>query len=91
MRQAEGFAGQQLGGANLFKFVEYAGRVRMVVQQQLDHRFNFLVHKLRFGQSLVGLVGVGSQPRFSVLCFLQSVNQQIQVVFEVLSEFHQGV
>jgi hypothetical protein len=33
MRQAKGFAGQQLGGSNFFKFVQNAGGVGMVEQQ----------------------------------------------------------
>ena len=38
MRQAEGFAAQEFGGSYFFKLVQDAGGVRVVEQQQLDHR-----------------------------------------------------
>jgi len=118
MRQAEGFTGQQLGGANFFKLIQDACRVRMVVQQKFDHRLYFLLYQQGLGQGLVGAgcigrvvlhvfcvsrvllvvrhVGAGfgshdGQASLPMVGFLQSMNQQIQVEFEVLGQLHQCI
>ena len=59
MRQTEGVAAQQLGGAYFFKLVQDAGGVRVVEQQELDHRLYFLLNQCGFGQGLIGVSSIG--------------------------------
>jgi hypothetical protein len=59
VRQTEGFAGEKFGGAYFFKLVQDAGSVRVVEQQQFDHRLYLFLNQVGFFQSFVGVIGVG--------------------------------